>query len=368
MNENTDKKIIVDRLLKENDGPLPTKGSAKLFMEGAMAFFRNVFTGAPVLGIYYLTHRCNQRCSYCDIPVADYQKPEFENPVEKIVENLSDMYRLGVRFCDFTGGEPLLYKDLPKVLRAAKKLGIFTIITTNGTLFRKRVQELVGLIDDLKFSLSTIDRDLYKKERGTDTLDEAISSIKEAIKFGWKPTLLPTITEYNIDGIPDLIKWAQKMGLMVMVRPEFGYFSENKNLPVDKANTIWSFLNQKCVWTNRACLKVHVTGGNKVNKPRCRSVSAAIVISPDNKIVLPGFYCKKAEIPIGESLFKTYRSEVIKRWRAEEGQWDFCHNCSFYGNYESGFLWPPDQLFYLNMISRIQWLYMRKKLKPGAEL
>lgn len=358
------KKRLVKELLKE-EGDLPSKGSLKLFMEGAMAFFRNVLKGAPPLAIYYLTHRCNQRCSYCDIPVAPYQKKEFENPVERIVENLIDLSRLGVRFCDFTGGEPLLYKELPKVLRAAKRLGIFTIITTNGTLFRKRAKELVGLIDDLKFSISTLDPDLYKRERGTDTLDEVIKAIKLAVELGWKPTLLPTITEYNIDGIPSLIQWAKQHGLMVMLRPEFGYFSGNKDLPIEKAALIWNMLQNSNTWTNKACLLAHIKGGNKVSAPRCRSVSAAIVISPDDKIVLPGFYCKKVEIPIGDSLYDTYKkSGILKIWKEEEGEWDFCEGCSFYGNYESGFLWPPDTYFYFNMVSRIEWLYMRRILKP----
>jgi MoaA/NifB/PqqE/SkfB family radical SAM enzyme len=201
------------------DSELPKRSGLNLFFSGIKSFYSYVTAGKPVLGIYYLTHRCNSRCTYCDIPTAEYQMVEFENPAEKVIKNLEDLSRLGVRYMDFTGGEPLLYEPLPVVLRAAKSLGIFTIITTNGLLFRKRAHELVGLVDDLKFSLSTTDPEMYRYERGVDGYHEVIRAICHAIEIGFKPTILPTITEYNIDGIPELVRLAQRFDVLLMLRP-----------------------------------------------------------------------------------------------------------------------------------------------------
>ncbi len=343
---------------------LRKRSGGDLFFSGIKSFVANVLHKAPVLGIYYLTHRCNSRCTYCDIPTAKHQKTEFENSPEQTIKNLKDLYRLGIRFMDITGGEPLLYDGLPQVLRAAKELGIFTIITTNGLLFRKRADELVGLIDDLKFSLSTTDPELYKYERGVDAYWEVIEAIKHSIRIGFKPTLLPTITEYNIHGIPDLIRLTQAFNCLLMVRPEFGYFPGNQSLPVELSRRIKGWIKEPNIWTNEACLKAHVDGGNRTAQPRCRSTTAAVVVSPDNKLVLPGFYCKKDLIPIDGSLYDLYQSDFVQRYREDEGKWDFCEGCQFFGNYESGFLWPMDRYFYLNTTSRLKWLYLRRVLKP----
>jgi MoaA/NifB/PqqE/SkfB family radical SAM enzyme len=342
----------------------PRLSGMSLFSGGIKSFFSYVFHKAPVLGIYYLTHRCNSRCTYCDIPTADYHKTEFENPPEKIAKNLQDLARLGVRYIDFTGGEPLLYESLPDVLRFAKKQGIFTIITTNGLLFRKRAHELIGLVDDLKISLSTTDPDLYRYERGVDGYQEVIRAICHAIDYGFKPTILPTITEYNIDGIQALIQLAQEFNVLLMLRPEFGYFPKNRSLPAELTKRIRQWIREANAWTNEACLQAHIEGGNQIHKPRCRSATAAIVISPDNKLVLPGFYCKKIQIPIGENLYDLYHSEEVQEIRRKEGTWDYCQGCRFYGNYESGFLWPMDRYFVLNTVSRLKWLYLRRTLKP----
>ncbi len=74
-----------------------------------------------------------------------------------IVENLAALKRLGVKAVDFTGGEPLIYKHLPQVLRAAKDMGVFTSLANTGTLYHRVANEIKGLVDDLKFSLSTTD-------------------------------------------------------------------------------------------------------------------------------------------------------------------------------------------------------------------
>jgi hypothetical protein len=107
-------------------------------------------------------------------------------------------------------------------------------------------------------------------------------------------TILPTITEYNIHGIPDLIRLTQSFNCLLMVRPEFGYFYGNRSLPIELARRIRDWLKEQNVWTNEACLKAHIDGGNRVERPRCRSVTAAIVVSPDNKaaVVLRGLWKK----------------------------------------------------------------------------
>ena len=86
----------------------------------------------PVICNYYLTYRCNARCGFCDIWKDRSASRSREPSPDVIRRNLGDVRRLGVRMVDFTGGEPLLYEELPRALDCAKSIGMWTTVTTNG--------------------------------------------------------------------------------------------------------------------------------------------------------------------------------------------------------------------------------------------
>ena len=71
----------------------------------------------PVLCNYYLTYRCNAKCGFCDI----WQQPSPYINLKNVEANLTDLKKLRVRVIDFTGGEPLLHRQLPEMLKLAKK-------------------------------------------------------------------------------------------------------------------------------------------------------------------------------------------------------------------------------------------------------
>ena len=100
--------------------------------------------GVPLVANYYLTYRCNARCHFCDIWALD---PKEEAEFETIKKNLHDLKRLGVKYIDFTGGEPLLKADAPRIYAEAKRLGFYTSMTTNTILYPKRAREMQGLVD-----------------------------------------------------------------------------------------------------------------------------------------------------------------------------------------------------------------------------
>ena len=103
----------------------------------------------PVLCNYYLTYRCNAACTFCDI----WEKPSPYVTRESFLQNLQALRRLGVKIIDFTGGEPLLHRDLPFFLQTAQEMGFITTITTNTLLYPKRAHDLRGKVDMLHFSL-----------------------------------------------------------------------------------------------------------------------------------------------------------------------------------------------------------------------
>ena len=96
-------------------------------------------------------------------------------------------------------------------------MGFFISVANTGTLYPRMAKELVGLIDDLKFSLSTTDRDEYKAERGIDGYEKVIESLKLARSLGERPSIIATATPESIWGMEPVIRLAQELGVVVLL-------------------------------------------------------------------------------------------------------------------------------------------------------
>ncbi len=94
----------------------------------------------PVLCNYYVTYRCNASCSFCDI----WERPSPYVTIAHAERNLTDLKRLGVKVVDFTGGEPLLHRQIDGLLALAKSKKLITTLTTNGLLYPKYAEKLRG--------------------------------------------------------------------------------------------------------------------------------------------------------------------------------------------------------------------------------
>ena len=130
----------------------------------------------PVLCNYYLTYRCNASCSFCDI----WEKPSPYITLEQAEANFKDLKKLGVKVIDFTGGEPLLHRELDLLLRMAKEHGFITTVTTNGLLYPKYARRLRGLVDMLHFSLDSAHEEEHNRSRNVDCFQHVMQSISLA--------------------------------------------------------------------------------------------------------------------------------------------------------------------------------------------
>jgi MoaA/NifB/PqqE/SkfB family radical SAM enzyme len=319
----------------------------------------------PILANYYLTYKCNSRCTYCDIPVKPENIPIKETSPQVIIENLAALKRLGVKVVDFTGGEPLIYKHLPEVLRAAKDMGFFTSVANTGTLYPNKAKELQGLVDDLKFSLSTTDAEAYRKERGINGYQKVIESLKLAISLGEKPSIIATATPESIGEMESVIRLAQEHNVLVLLGPVFDY-CDNELLKADGIKEIKRLAKYPNVCVNEAFLEFYIDGGNQVKAPRCRAITSNIVISPDDHLLLPCYHMHDERLKIvhenGRSnLDEIWHSMQVQEKRKKEGAWGFCQGCTIWCYFETSFLWPPDKYFWLNVKSKARWAGERIK-------
>jgi len=82
------------------------------------------------------TLRCNLRCRHCYSTSGPEHRAELDPA--GIESMLADAAREGFNAVGFSGGEPLVYKPLARVLQAARASGYVTTVTTNGTLLEER--------------------------------------------------------------------------------------------------------------------------------------------------------------------------------------------------------------------------------------
>jgi MoaA/NifB/PqqE/SkfB family radical SAM enzyme len=279
----------------------------------------------PVLCNYYVTYRCNATCGFCDI----WERPSPYVTLEQVRDNLRDLRRLGVRVVDFTGGEPLLHRQLPELLEEAKRQRFITTVTTNGLLYPKQADRLRGLVDMLHFSLDSPDRATHDEGRGVRCFDKVMESIEVAKRLGERPDILFTVFEQNIDQIGAMYEQiCRPNGLVLILNPVFEYNSVGGTLSETALQALTDWGNRPGVYLNDGFVQLRRDGGNHTQKPVCRAASTTVVISPQNELVLPCYHLGLQTFPINGQLHDLYRSAEVQKLVALEGRLPACEGCA----------------------------------------
>jgi MoaA/NifB/PqqE/SkfB family radical SAM enzyme len=306
----------------------------------------------PILCNYYITTRCNARCSFCDIYKTKGQNANFD----EILLNLNDLKKLGIRFIDFTGGEPLLHPQLPEILKKAKNAGFLTTVTTNCILYPKLAQQISGLVDLLHFSLDAPVKAHHNEIRGVRCFQKVMESLEIAKKLGEKPDILFSVTDDNVGYLDQMANMAQKRKLILLVNPVFEYFNnpEPNSKTLDK---VYAIASQPYVYVNRGILRLMRSNGNDIHNPRCRAVTTTVVISSDNNVLLPCYHKRKMKIHIQGNLYEIIKSKPVKQYRKMEGRFPFCNHCRVSCYFDPSFTYGADNYFWLSQISKTKYLW-----------
>jgi MoaA/NifB/PqqE/SkfB family radical SAM enzyme len=282
-------------------------------------------TSKPVLCNYYLTYRCNASCSFCDI----WEKPSPYATLEHVTANLRDLKKLGVKVIDFTGGEPLLHRQLPDFLALAKKMGFITTVTTNTLLYPKFAESLKGKIDMLHFSLDSPIEEEHNASRNVKCFDKFLESIELAKSLGERPDILFTVTSSNIYHIRQVYETISRPNKLVLIlNPVFEYNQVGGTLDAAQLDELSAWGRKRQVYLNQAFISLRKNGGNQVSKPVCRAASSTVVISPENKLIMPCYHLGLEEFDINDRLLEVRSSEKVKEYMGMEGKHDGCQGCT----------------------------------------
>jgi cyclic pyranopterin phosphate synthase len=167
-----------------------------------------------------VTDRCNLRCAYC-MPEDEYAWLPREDiltfeEIERLVDRFLD---LGVTRIRFTGGEPLLRRDLADlVARVAARPRVEDLaLTTNGLLLAAQAPALKAAgLRRVTVSLDTLHRDRFTALTRHDRLDDVFAGI-DAATAHFDGTKIDTVVirGVNDDELTDLMEFGRRHGAEV---------------------------------------------------------------------------------------------------------------------------------------------------------
>ena len=149
-----------------------------------------------------VTDRCNFRCVYC-MPREVFDASYTFLPHSAILtfEEIARVARifvgLGVKKIRLTGGEPLVRKDLPKLIALLAPLGADLTLTTNGsTLARQAVELKRAGLDRVTVSLDSLDDATFRKMNDADfPVSEVLAGIDAAAAAGLAPVKINMVVK-----------------------------------------------------------------------------------------------------------------------------------------------------------------------------
>lgn len=183
---------------------------------------------SPLFASYNVTGRCNMKCGFCEW--WKNQIPELGT--KKALITIDSICKLGISFFDFSGGEPLLRKDLFTLAKRVRSYGCLVSMNTNGTLINeKNVRQISEVFDTVVVSLDG-PKNVHDILRGIPgTYDKAISAIKLMKENGLRTGINCVVTPTNIKVLPKFIKNFLKNIDFFQVQPIHPYPPSSEKIP-----------------------------------------------------------------------------------------------------------------------------------------
>jgi GTP 3',8-cyclase len=169
-----------------------------------------------------VTDRCNFRCVYCmprEVFGASYKFLPHEAILsfEEIARLAGVFVGLGVKKIRLTGGEPLVRRDLHRLVALLSKLAVETTLTTNGSLLARQAGVLKSAgLDRVTVSLDSLDEKIFQAMNDADfPVAKVVEGIETAAAAGLGPVKINMVVKHGVndDGILAMAeRWRGKGG------------------------------------------------------------------------------------------------------------------------------------------------------------
>jgi radical SAM protein with 4Fe4S-binding SPASM domain len=172
-------------------------------------------TGAPITIVWNFTNRCNLNCLHChqDSSPTSSATELTTSQAFKVIDNMSNA---GVAILTFSGGEPLLRKDLYDAVKRASDNGVLCTIASNGTLMTSQVAKKLAKAGIRRVEIGldgarAETHDFLRNKPGS--FEATIKGIENCAAVGFDE-LATTMTLHskNINELEETMDLAEKLG------------------------------------------------------------------------------------------------------------------------------------------------------------
>lgn len=194
----------------------------------------------PYTLVAELTYRCPLQCPYCSNPV-NFQAMRGELSTERWCKTFSEAADLGVVQLHLSGGEPVVRKDLPELIRHARQCDLYTNLITGGTLLNEEnLQQFRDSgLDHVQLSIQDTDRETADLIAGARSYDQKLAIARLIKKLGFPLTLNVVLHRFNIDHVPELVAQAADFGAQRLELANAQYYA-------------WALANRSALMPTRA--------------------------------------------------------------------------------------------------------------------
>jgi MoaA/NifB/PqqE/SkfB family radical SAM enzyme len=217
--------------------PEVSKPDPRRYFEGIGDERTAVAAAAPVCLYLETTNRCNLLCTTCPRTYEDLEPPADMSwdLFTRIVDQYPEISRVVLHGI----GEPMMVKDLPRMVRYLKDRGTYVLFNTNGTLLRpKKGRDLIEAgLDELRVSLDAAEAKAFQLVRGRDWFDRIVRNVRDFVELkkrsgATNPRLSLWLTglRETLEQLPDFIRLAADVGVPEVHLQRLVHFPEGQGL------------------------------------------------------------------------------------------------------------------------------------------
>lgn len=201
----------------------------------------------PLIGPKYallkVTNRCNSGCFYCNHSIYSTTRLSQNDPTtDQIKKVVDEVASIGAVSINLTGGEPLLRRDLPEIVRYVYTKKLVSVLLTNGLILADRWRQLAeSRLSCLLLTLDSLDPTLYQQQRGAD-FSKAWAGFESSLRLrDSSPTttvlITVTVTQSNLLELPKIVEKLASYGVAVWFSPYHQYNPSEEDASTPKDST-----------------------------------------------------------------------------------------------------------------------------------
>ncbi len=302
--------------------------------------YRKNFYSYPVLSEFSLTWRCNLDCRFCYRTWKE--SPEVStSQAKKVIRAIKEQAKLP--FVSFTGGEPLLRKDIFKLIKYARSIGLKVNLITNGTLITEKMARKLKRagLNSAQVSLESPSEEIHDaltKTPGSWNL--TVKGIKNLLSQGIYLHTNTTLNRENAESMVEYPVFLKKLGLKK--------FSANLIIPVGEArkhrdlwmrySQVWKYVERikkradeegvEFVWYSPLPYCIYNPVARGLGAKSCAACHGLLAIDPEGNVLPCSSYPEKVGNILEKGFKEVWFSEKALYFRQMKYLPSPCQRCS----------------------------------------